>query len=100
MQSWSAPVGLARRAVSDARTLLLNTGADCDGPHAEKNTLPRRAENPDQAKGTAKGTPASSPSCPGRQARRCARQFFPRHDEKRIVFSLLVDFRPVRAGKI
>jgi hypothetical protein len=70
MQSWSAPVGLARRAVSDAHTLLLTTGADCDGPHAEKITImfPRPAENPDRAKGMAKGTakrtPASSSSCP------------------------------------
>src|ERR1700736_6103626 len=99
MQSWSAPVGLAPRAVSDAHTLLLTTGADCDGAHSEKITtmVPRPAET---RIGPTERTPASSSSCPGRPARRHAWQFFPCHDEKRIVFSLLVDFRPVRAGKI
>jgi len=57
----------------------------------------RRPSEPGSGPGT---KPAAGSSGPGRPARRHPWQFFPCHDGKRIVFGLLVDFRPVAAGKI
>src|SRR6266851_7307264 len=85
MQSWSAPVGLARRAVSDARTLLLTAGADCDGPHAEKITTmsPPPREKPGSGQGNGQGNGEGNRSLPpARRARDAKRDdtpgsFFP-----------------------
>src|ERR1700720_1713607 len=72
MQSWSAPVGLARRAVSDARTLLPTTGADCDSPHAEKITtmFPPPRGKPGSGRGDGQGNGHLPPARRARDAKR------------------------------